>query len=180
MRKGSVILLLLLTLACNFPGLPDFDQVDDLFPTETPTIALSGEEGTAEPQPGSTEPGVEPSPVSTATPTPTLTSTPTLIPTSTDTPESGPPLTFQDPGWELVEWHKLPDTGEWEGTIRLRVEGGTPPYLSQLDDKDIVEGLEVTARWRLCKPMPATGRVWSADGQQAETAIWVGELGCED
>ncbi|MGC9350115.1 MAG: hypothetical protein ACP5JG_18390 [Anaerolineae bacterium] len=43
-----------------------------------------------------------------------------------------------------------------------------------------MDGLEVQARWRLCKAMPATIRVWSADGQEAETAIWVWELGCED
>jgi hypothetical protein len=44
----------------------------------------------------------------------------------------------------------------------------------------MVQGLELPARWRRCKAMPATVRVWSADGQSAEAKIWVWEIGCED
>jgi hypothetical protein len=79
-----------------------------------------------------------------------------------------------------VEWHPVPDSGEWEGTLRLNVQGGTPPYRAQLEDHEIVQGLDVPARWRRCKAMPATVRVWSADGQMAEAKIWVWEIGCED
>jgi hypothetical protein len=93
--------------------------------------------------------------------------------------EPGPPLAFEDPAWELVEWHPLAETGEWEGTLRLHVTGGRAPYQSQLEVGDIVSGLEVPARWRLCRAMPATVRVWSADGQTAHTQIYVWEIGCE-
>jgi hypothetical protein len=123
----------------------------------------------------------------TTTPTLTTTLTPTATATLTDTSDiiattapPGPPLSFNDPAWEFIEWHHIPDTNDYEGTIRYHILGGTPSYRSQLEDGDIVEGLEVTFRWQLCKPMPATAHVWSADGQTASTRIWVWEVGCEE
>ena len=107
----------------------------------------------------------------TLTPTPTLTLTPT-----SESVKPGPPLTFLDPPWELLTWRE--DAGDWVGTIRARIAGGTPPYQTQLENQEIVSGLEVPARWRLCKPMPATLRVWSADNQFAQKTIWVYEIGC--
>ena len=79
-----------------------------------------------------------------------------------------------------MEWHRIPETDDWEGTLRIHVTGGTAPYRSQLENQEIVDGLEVQARWRLCKAMPATIRVWSADEQVVDTGIWVWELGCSD
>ncbi len=216
MRKSLVLLLILLTLSCNFPGFPEIisgkkvvepspevpletkvtvpevdepekdddeenlDDVDTGSPTSTPKATATD----SVPSEGD--------PVASDTPTPTLTptatETPTVTPTATkgatetstptNTPKPGPPLSFEDPSWELGEWHKIADTGEWEGTIRALITGGTPPYRSQLENGDIVNGLDMPVRWRLCKPMPATIRVISADGQDIHTAIWVWELGC--
>jgi hypothetical protein len=87
-------------------------------------------------------------------------------------------MSFADPAWELVSWQKLGDTGEWEGIIRARITGGTPPYRSRFEVNDFVNGLDMPVRWRLCKPLPATIRVISADGQDIHTAIWVTEVGC--
>jgi hypothetical protein len=187
MRRWLIVLLLGVTLACNFPGLPS--RPFDTPPTETLTPAPEDEEETTDPESPDADEEVDPTETATATPdmptatpteTPTPTATPTLTPTAEVVIEPGPPLTFNDPAWELVEWHPVPGTGEWEGTLRLNVTGGTPPYRSQIENKPIVSGLEVTTKWRLCKAMPATVRVWSADGQQAETAIYVWELGCKE
>ena len=148
------------------------DDVDSGSPTSTPTDTPSPEdEPTATHTPTST-PSLTPTIAPTATKKPTATSTPT------NTPKVGPPMTFQEPAWELVEWHQIEGTGEWEGTIRARITGGTPPYRTRLETNEIVTGLDMPVRWRLCKPMPATIRVFSADGQEIHTAIWVYELGC--
>jgi hypothetical protein len=224
MRKTLIILLILLTLACNFPGFPDIlsgkkvtepspevlpkteetdikvdepeqddnenPDVDTGSPTSTPTLTPTA---TETPKPTSTDSALsEPDPTATDTPTPTATPTATAKPvvkptattrptdtsTPTNTPKVGPPMTFADPAWELVEWHKLGDTGEWEGTIRARITGGTSPYRSRFENQDIVNGLDMPVRWRLCKPMPATIRVISADGQDIHIGIWVYEVGC--
>jgi len=120
----------------------------------------------------------------TLTPTTTVTLTPTAIPAGpTGTPTLAPmgdPLAFGDPAWELVVWHAIEDTNDWEGTIRLHIVGGVAPYRFQIEDNPISDTNEVVIRWRICKPMPATARVWSADGQIASTAIWVWELGCQN
>lgn len=182
MRRWIVVLLLLLTLACNFPGF-----ADTLPPPEssaTPSaVAQPGAtqtlESQATPAPFETpmEPGAQPSPTQSPTATATMTPTPGAT-SSPDAVQPGPPLTFQNPAYELVEWHEIPGTNDWEGTIRIRIDGGRPPYRSQLEDGEIVEGLDVPARWRLCADMPATIRVWSADGQYAQTPIWVSGVGC--
>jgi hypothetical protein len=184
-RRWLIALLLIITLACNFPGLPS--RPFDPGPTETPSSPSSDEEDVSDPDTSNDDEDTEPTATETATPTPrataTETPTPSVTPTLTPTVrviEPGPPLVFNDPSWELVEWQPVPGTGEWEGTLRLNVSGGTPPYRAQIEDKPIVSGLEVTTRWRLCKAMPATVRVWSADDQQAETQIYVWELGCEE
>jgi len=225
MRKVFVLLLILLTLACNFPGLPasisgkkivepspevpqeteeiipetdepekdngkeNPDDVDTETPTATPKVT-STDSTPSEDDPVASDtptPTLTPTATETATATPTSTLTPTATKgataTSTPTntpkpPQPGPPMSFEDPAWELVEWHKLGDTGEFEGTIRARVTGGTPPYRSQLENGDLVRGLDMPVLWRLCKPMPATIRVLSADGQDIHKAIWVYEVGC--
>ncbi len=184
-HKILIALLLMITLACNFPGLPA--RPFDPGPTDTPAAVPADEdEEESDPEEPSVDQDVDPTetPTATATPTATSTATPTPTATPTLTPtakaiQPGPPLTFNDPAWELVEWHPIPDSGEWEGILRLNISGGTPPYRAQIENRPIVNGLEVTTKWRLCKAMPATVRVWSADGQQAETAIYVWELGCE-
>lgn len=185
--KGLGALLLLLTLACNFPGFPE--GWHPLRSTEaTATQEIPGTETT--PQPGES-PEATPEPLETPgspllpspTPSPTATETPTPTPTPTETPETvspGPPLAFLDPAWELVTWQQVPNANDWEGTLRIRVTGGTPPYRAQLENQTIVSGLDVPARWRLCAAMPATVRVWSADGQFKQTTIWVPEVGCAD
>jgi hypothetical protein len=87
---------------------------------------------------------------------------------------------FQDPAWELTTWQRVPNSNDWQGTLRIRVNGGTAPYRAQLENQAIVNGLDVPARWRICAAMPATIRVWSADGQSAQTTIWVPEVGCSN
>jgi hypothetical protein len=222
MRKSLVVLLILLTLSCNFPGFPAIisgkkvvepspevpQETEDIIPETDEPEKDNGQENpddvdtgtpTSTPKATATDskpPKDDPVASDTPTPTPTLTptatetptATPTLTPTATkgatatstptNTPKPGPPLSFEDPSWELVEWHKLGDTGEYEGTIRARVTGGTPPYRSQLENGDIVRGLDMPVLWRLCKPMPATIRVLSTDGQDIHMAIWVYEVGC--
>jgi len=187
MRRWLIVLCsLTLALACNFPGFPGLNPA--LPPTETVTPEdLPGEtEDAADPQDDDQSIKSTPHPLETPTPkgaagtaTPTMTPTPTT--TATPTPQPivpGPPLSFEDPAWELVEWHQIPETNDWEGTIRIHVTGGTAPYRSQLENQEIIGGLEVQARWRLCTAMPATIRVWSADEQYVHTGIWVWELGC--
>ena len=206
MRRWLVVLCsLTLVLACNFPGYPEANPA--LPPTKTVTPQdLPGEtQDTPDSQEDDQSFKSTPRPLDTVdiltpedsarTPTPTMTpsaaataaatatATPTATPTATSTPESivpGPPLAFEDPAWELVEWHRIPDTNDWEGTLRIHVTGGTAPYRSQLENHETIDGLEVQARWRLCTAMPATIRVWSADEQVAHTGIWVWELGCDD
>jgi hypothetical protein len=108
--------------------------------------------------------------------------TPTPSPTATPTPEasSGAPLAFADPAWTLRAWQQIEGTSDWEGEIEIHVTGGRPPYRAQLENRAIVDGLVVTARWQLCRAMPATIRVWSADGQAISQSIWVSGVGCDD
>ncbi|MDF1513116.1 MAG: hypothetical protein P1S60_04835 [Anaerolineae bacterium] len=149
---------------------PKATSTDAPSPDEDPTATHTAT-ATLTPTPTET-PTVKP----TTTVKATATSTPTSTPTNT--PKVGPPLSFEEPAWELVEWHSLGDTGEWEGVLRARITGGTPPYRSQFENQDIVNGLDMPVRWRLCKPMPATIRVISADGQDIHKAVWVYEVGC--
>ena len=174
---------LLIVLACNFPG------ISGPAPTQTPIVYVTVMVATPTPSEVTPASTVEATPTETLTATATLTTTltPTATATLTATPSlatvtvpPGPPLSFDDPAWEFVEWHRISDTNDYEGTVRYHVLGGTPPYRSQLEDGPIFEELEVTFRWRLCKPMPATAHVWSADGQSASTRIWVWEVGCEE
>ncbi len=193
MRKKSRLMIaigiwLLIVLACNFPG------ISGPAPTQTPLVYVTVMVATPTPReaaPTATDPAVEITPTPTETVTATAAITTTLTPTATATLTAtasrptatvppGPPLSFDDPPWEFVEWHRIPDTSDYEGAIRYHVIGGTPPYQSQLEDGPIVDGLEITFRWRLCEPMPATARVWSADGQAASTRIWIWQVGCED
>lgn len=218
MRKSLIILLFILTLACNFPGFPDSltgqsaIESSPEVPVETEKVVPETEEQeeidegetqedediasptlTSTPQATSTDapppeveatatntPTVTPTPTATEKPAtaPTATKKPTATSTVTPKPQPGPPMSFLEPAWELVEWHKLGDTGEWEGTLRARITGGTPPYRSRFENNDFVTGLDMPVRWRLCKPMPATIRVVSADGQDIHTGIWVFEVGC--
>ncbi len=207
MRIRIIVILAILTLACNFPGWPapstaptSTPQVYVTVLVATPTPEAEEEKSTATstPRPRPTRPTLStPATVTTtltltaiaeATATATASATLTLTPTATPdgpTPTPtlaplGPPLGFADPAWELLEWHKVPDEGDWEGTIRVHVVGGVPPYRFQIEDKPITTSQDLAVRWRLCSPMPATVRVWSADGQEANTPIWVWELGCDD
>lgn len=248
MRKSLILLLILLTLSCNFPGSSAIisgkeitEPTTEVSPgTEDPKIDEPEQDGDVDPDPKVDEPEqdadadpdpkidepeqdddedpddvdtgsptntpkatstdaapdvADPTATHTPTLTPTATNTPTITPTATkgasatqsmtptatptNTPKVGAPMSFEDPSWELVEWHRLGDTGEWEGTLRARVTGGTPPYRSQFEDNDIVDGLDIPVRWRLCKPMPATIRVLSADGQDIHIGVWVYAVGCQ-
>lgn len=188
MRKWLIVLLMVVTLACNFPGFPEFGsetpETDPIAETATPE---TGDEAPAENR-ATPAPLESPTPegfTATPTPSPTLTPSPTPTPTLTPTTTSqavqpGPPLAFQEPAWEIAEWQQIPETSDWEGTIRLRITGGTAPYRAQLENQPVVDGLLVPARWRICSAMPATVRVWSADGQRVETKIWVPGVGCVD
>ncbi|MBN2003440.1 MAG: hypothetical protein JXA21_08800 [Anaerolineae bacterium] len=193
MRKGLVwvITFILLMLACNMPGISGSGS------TPTPVIYVTVLIATPSSENATTstslpELTVTLTPGFNATTTPSVTLTPTATHTITPTPTSkgptatptfaplGPPLGFGDPAWELVEWHEIADTNEWEGIIRIHAVGGVPPYRYQIEDRPASESSDVAMRWRLCKPMPGTIRVRSADGQEAHTSIWVWELGCKD
>ncbi len=196
MRKSLfwVITFIVLILACNMPGIAGPGT------GSTPTPAVYVTILVATPTPGDGSPAITPPADLTTTPTPnlTVTTTPsvTLTPTGTLTltpkPTSkgptatptfaplGPPLGFGNPAWELVSWHEIAGANDWEGVIRIHAIGGVPPYRYQVEDKPISDSLDVVMRWRLCKPMPGTIRVWSADGQEAHTSIWVWELGCKN
>ncbi len=178
--------LLLLMLACSLPS-----KMPVTAPTPSPMVYVTVLVATPTPE---GELAVTPqAPESTATlsATVTVTTTATVTPTGTPTKTKqifatatpappGPPLGFSDPPWSFVEWHQVPGTGDYDGTITLNVVGGTPPYRSQLEDQPIVDGVNVPIHWRLCQPMPATVRVWSADGQEVETKIWVWKVGCKE
>lgn len=180
--------LLLLSLACNFPGFPGAATLT-IPATEALTEATPSGEGPENPV---DDVLATPAPLETATPegfsaspTPTRTSTvtPTPSPTATPTPEAvepGPPLAFAAPAWTFRAWQQIEGTSDWEGEIEIHVTGGRPPYRAQLEDRAIVDGLIVTARWQLCRAMPATIRVWSADGQAISQSIWVSGVGCDD
>lgn len=168
-----------LVLACNFPGFPGAEPTPGDLEGEvnaSPTASFSVDEPTPEAPTATATPPAEQE-LPTPTETPEETDMPTPSPTATQVPP-GPPLGFRDPAWELVDWKEIPGTGEWEGTLRALVTGGRAPYRAQIDDHDIVAGLRIPVEWRLCQPWPATLRVWSADGQSAETGIWIWEVGC--
>ncbi len=186
--KGHLWLLmglLILTLACALPK----GTASPAGPTPTPQVYVTVLVAT--PTPGGARPtGDVPMPTVTLSATATLSGTAAITATVTPTKAEhakatatpappGPPLSFSDPPWSFVEWHPIPNSGDYEGTIALNVNGGTPPYRSQLEDQPIVAGLTIPVRWRLCEPMPATVRVWSADGQQVEAKIWVWKVGCK-
>lgn len=198
MRKLMMFImaLLLLTLACSLPSLAPAPN-----PTQTPIVYVTVLVATPTADPEAASSTTTPSPLPlpppptqtlsatatlsvTATPTGTVTITPTATPdgpTATPTLATmGDPLAFDDPSWELVVWHEVPDTNDWEGTIRLHVLGGVAPYRFQIEEGEISNSNELLVRWRICQPMPATARVWSADGQLAHTSVWVWELGCKD
>ncbi len=197
MRKRLfwAITFILLILACNMPGIAG----PGVGSTPTPIVYVTVLVVTPTPDDSpavTSQPSAEltatRNPMLTATTTPSVTLTPTTTLTITPKPSSkgptatptlaplGPPLGFGDPAWELVNWHEIADTNDWEGVIRIHAVGGVPPYRYQIEDKPISDSLDVFMRWRLCKPMPGTLRVWSADGQVAHTSIWVWELGCKN
>lgn len=187
MRVWIIVALSVLVLACNFPGWAT--PVSEAPPTAESQITESTVTPASTPRathvlPKPTALSTTATLTATLTPTATATLTPTATPTGpTATPTlapPGPPLSFDDPAWELVEWHEVADINEWEGIIRVHVVGGVAPYRFQIEDKPVSDSADLIVRWRLCKAMPATIRAWSADGQEASTVIWVWELGCKD
>lgn len=196
MRKSAlwIIASMLLMFACNMPGIAGSGTgetptpavyVTVLVATPTPDAEADATSPSLTTTPNTTgTPNVTATLSATLTPTGTLTVTPTATatgPTATPTlAPMGDPLGFGDPPWELMKWHELTGTDNWEGIIRVHAVGGVPPYRYQIEDKPVSESLDLLVQWRLCKPMPATVRIWSADGQVAHTSIWVWELGCKD
>ena len=173
------------------PETEELEETVEVEPEEdgdspSPTLTFTPQATSTDAPPPEAEATATNTPTQTLTPTatekpitaPTATKKPTATSTATPKPQPGPPMSFLDPAWELVEWHKLGDTGEWEGTLRARITGGSPPYRSRFENNDFVNGLDMPVRWRLCKPMPATIRVQSGDGQDIHIGIWVYEVGC--
>jgi hypothetical protein len=166
-------------LACNAPTptpeAPASVETPHPLPTVTP-------EETATPSPTATPIGAK-----TVTPllstTPTATATPTVEagPTNTPTrPPLGEPLEIGDPGYEMVYWQQVPDSGEWEGYIRVIFSGGVEPYTFALEHGEEQDENRLYIRWRKCHNAPLTVSVWSADGQEAHKAIWVVSPWCPD
>jgi hypothetical protein len=82
-------------------------------------------------------------------------------------------LEIGSPGFEIVDWRLLPDTGEWEGHLRVVFSGGVPPYRFALEANEPQEENSLYVRWRMCKNAPLSVRVLSGDGQEASKPIWV-------
>lgn len=145
-------------------------------PTDTPSEATSTSEPpqVTEETPSSEPPtptGTPPTPTATATPSAeTATPTPTTTPTQ---PPPGEPLVISDPGFEIADWQWLPDTGEWEGHLRVVFTGGVPPYQFALEDRSPQDDNYLYIRWAKCLAAPLTVHVWSADRQEAHKPIWV-------
>lgn len=171
-------------LACNAPtetpgaatasatSLPTKEEVG---PGATPTPTSAQPTATATPAATATEP---PTTAATATkPVPTATAPPTATPTQ---PAEGEPLEIVDPGFVLVDWQSLPDSGEWEGHLRVVFQGGVPPHTFALEGNEPQDENHLYVRWRACRGAPLTVRVWSADGQEAHRAIWLESPYCPE
>lgn len=167
-------------LACNAPTetpgaatAPATSLPTKVAPSATPTPAQPTV--TATPAAAATEP---PTATATATePVPTATAPPTATPTQ---PAEGEPLEIVDPGFVLVDWQPLPDSGEWEGHLRVVFQGGVAPYTFALEGNEPQDENYLYVRWRACRGAPLTVRVWSADGQEAHRAIWLESPYCPE
>ena len=82
-------------------------------------------------------------------------------------------MVIVDPGFEIVDWEPLPETGEWQGHLRATFTGGVPPYAFALEHGPKQSENYLYIRWRRCRNAPLTISVWSGDGQEAHKAIWV-------
>jgi hypothetical protein len=169
----ALIGLVASNLACNAPE-PTSAVLTDA-PTSSPMQETTSPETTqAPPQATATLAPVAITPSSTPTRTPTPTATTTATPTATPTPPpQGAPLVISQPGYELVDWQDLPETGEWEGHLRIVFSGGRPPYTFALENNPPQSENYLYIRWRKCKNVPLTVRVWSGDGQKAHQSIWL-------
>jgi outer membrane biosynthesis protein TonB len=145
-------------------------------PTDTPSEATSTSEPPqiTEETPTSEPPApTETPPSPTATPTPsakTATPTPTTMPTQ---PPPGETLIILDPGFEIADWQALPETGEWEGHLRILFTGGVPPYTSSMQDREPQSENYHYIRWAKCRPAVWRANVWSADGQYAHKDVYI-------
>ncbi len=167
----ALIGLVASNLACNAPeptpvALTNVPTSSSLQETAPPLTTQIPSTATSTPAPTATVP----SPMSTATATPTATAMPTATPTQ---PAPGPPLDISQPGYELVDWQDLPDSGEWEGHLRVVFTGGRPPYTFALENNPPQSENYLYIRWKKCKNVPLTVRIWSEDGQEAHKAIWL-------
>jgi hypothetical protein len=169
----ALIGLVASNLACNAPeptpaALTDVPTISPFEETASPATLQAPPTATSTPAPTVTTPS--PTPTPTPTPTATATATPTATPTQ---PSPGAPLVISQPGYELVDWQDLPDTGEWEGHLRVVFSGGRPPYTFALENNPPQDENYLYIRWRKCKNVPLTVRVWSGDGQKAHKGIWL-------
>jgi len=185
--------LVITALACNAPT-PTPSGPQAVQPSLTPYLAPTEPSGTDETRaasPDESETKTEPSktpelvpgketvlPRATDTPS---TPSPTVPPTATSTPlPFAEPLVITGQGYEITDWQALPDSGEWEGHLRVTFTGGVPPYTFALEDKEPQGGNSLYIRWRKCVAAPLTVHVWSADGQEAHKSIWVVSPWCPD
>ena len=187
----AILGLVTSVLACNFPGQGTPTPLVPP-PAMTPLVpATSLPQETASPSPAELpQETTPPSPAETLPPTPTQWFPPTNTPTSpavtpapTVTPTQsspGEPLEISNPGFEITDWQALPDTGEWEGHLRIIFTGGMEPYTFALESNPPQSKNSLYIRWRKCHNAPLTVHVWSGDGQEAHKGIWVESPWCPD
>jgi hypothetical protein len=201
----AILALIASSLACNAPtqtsdtrqpsitpstAPADSDDSDSMIPepadaSEPEAKGTEDDAEEAETGPSSTtEPTPTretPVPAATDTPRPTETPTATATPTATPTPLlPGETLEITGQGFEIADWQELPESGEWEGHLRVTFSGGLPPYEFAIETGEPETENYLYIRWRKCVAAPLTVHIWSADGQEAHKSIWVVSPWCPD
>jgi hypothetical protein len=71
----------------------------------------------------------------------------------------------------FIERQRLPDSTEWEGYLGIFYVGGSPPFRFAVNDDPPQDQNYLYFRWPLCRPLPLTLRVWSADRSEAVVEV---------
>jgi hypothetical protein len=89
------------------------------------------------------------------------------LPTPPPTLTPGGPVRLVSPYVWFYVRERLQDTVEWEGYLGILYEGGSEPFLFAVNDNPPQDQNYLYVRWTICRALPLTLHVWSADGSEA-------------
>ncbi len=106
-------------------------------------------------------------PTPTPIPRPDLRPGYTPLPRVSPVPCTGRSVRLMPPYVFIIDRRRVSGKGEWEGHLGILYRGGCTPYRYAINEGHPEYTNRLYFRWEVCRPMPLTVHVWSADGTEA-------------